>query len=286
MSGTQLYNKQSQKIYPQTEASAVDLDNGETVQEAIDAINQELQKLSGAEGAVISIQFDIKYVRCQYKSVSYVRALDEDAWNENFIIPNSTSPYTWKRTIISYTGQDDTNKKKIYEIVCADVSEISQTLYTSGDGTKQPTIEYPQVQQGSLLVDNTEASLSDIAKASNADGDNWTVKPQDISSANPIGYMAVRNRVDGTWGRFNVAQYSKWSYDSKLDIKYTVTSTSQLPSVSRGSSNPGSTWKSTNQEEFTGYLWIITATIINGAYSADAETGYIWSTPQLISVVK
>ena len=97
--------------------------------------------------------------------------------------------------------------------------------------------------------------------------------------------MAVRSRLKGSWGVFKVALYSKWSYDSRLVMKYTVTSTYNKPQVSRTSTNPGEQWKDTNEAEFTGYLWMVSASSNNNNYVMDNDKN-IWSTPQLISIVK
>ena len=97
--------------------------------------------------------------------------------------------------------------------------------------------------------------------------------------------MAVRQRVNGTWGLFKVALYSKWSYDSKLVTKFTVTSPSESPQLTRTEANPGNQWVDTNTQEFTGYLWMISASQSNNNYILD-NNGNIWSEPQLISIVK
>ena len=56
------------------------------------------------------------------------------------------------------------------------------------------------------------------------------------------------------------------------------------PELNSEAVNPGDHWKETNNEEFTGYLWIITATSVNGVLNA--KNKIIWNGPNLMSVVK
>ena len=97
--------------------------------------------------------------------------------------------------------------------------------------------------------------------------------------------MAVRQRVSGAWSLFKVALYSKWAYDSRLVTKFTVTSTFERPQLTRTAINPGNQWTDTNEQEFTGYLWMISASQNNNNYVLD-DNKNIWSEPQLISIVK
>ena len=157
------------------------------------------------------------------------------------------------------------------------------------DNQQQPKVIYPQkaVEVGGELqnVNDTDASLDEIIKASEEGKNNWSKYPLDVTASSPYGYMAVRQRVNGTWGLFKVALYSKWAYDSRLITKFTVTSTSERPQLTRIEADPGSQWVDTNTQEFTGYLWMISASQNNNNYVLD-DNKNIWSEPQLISIVK
>ena len=157
------------------------------------------------------------------------------------------------------------------------------------DNQQQPKVIYPQKAvevEGELQnVNDTDASLDEIIKASEEGKNNWSKYPLDVTPSSPYGYMAVRQRVNGTWGLFKVALYSKWAYDSKLVTKFRVTSTFESPQLTRTDANPGNQWVDTNIQEFTGYLWMISASQSNNNYILDSN-GNIWSEPQLISIVK
>ena len=157
------------------------------------------------------------------------------------------------------------------------------------DNSQQPKVIYPQkaVEVGGSLqnVDDTDASLGEIIKASEESKNSWSKYPSEITASNPYGFMAVRQRINGAWGLFRVALYSKWSYDSRLVTKFTVTSTFEKPQLTRTTANPGDQWADTNEQEFTGYLWMISASQNNNNYILD-DNKNIWSKPQLISIVK
>ena len=134
-------------------------------------------------------------------------------------------------------------------------------------------------------VDDTDASIDEIIKASEEGKNNWSKYPSEITASNPYGFMAVRQRVSGAWSLFKIALYSKWAYDSRLVTKFTVTNTFEKPQLIKTAVDPGDQWTDTNEQEFTGYLWMISASQNNNNYVLD-DNKNIWSEPQLISIVK
>lgn len=292
-----VYSGDSSQVYPITSVEAVKVDsdsslepNDTTLDKYLLALEKKISDASGTSAVANSIQFKQAYLRADTRDVSTIKEKDESAWSSDFLLPTGSKPYIWKRTKITFKGASDSDGQTFYEIVLADISEISQTLYMSQANDKQPEIKYPQIAQqdtsGSLVnVDDTGASLDDIIKESNSTNATWSKLPSEISAANPYGFIAVRNRVNGVWSTFKVALNAKWAYDSKVTIKYTITTTSTAPTVSRTAQNPGSIWVDSNSSEFTGYLWMITATLSDNKYIADSS-GNCWSNPQLISVVK
>lgn len=286
-----IYSGSGDQIYPQTSDEAVTVnfdESGDTLADYLTGLEARLANISGAESLAKSLSFDIKYTATDASTIDYVKAIDSEQWGENFQLPTTQSPYIWKCTTISFAGQSDAEKQKIYEVVTADTAEISQTLYMTKNNYQQPTIVYPQQATGKdgENEDNVNATLDDIITESNKKNlNNWSKTPTSVTSASPYGYIAVRTRLEGSWSRFEVALNAKWAYDSIIVIKYMVTSDATAPSVSRQTSNPGNDWQEKNSEEFTGYLWMITATSSNNSLVADSDNN-IWSSPQLISVVK
>ena len=111
----------------------------------------------------------------------------------------------------------------------------------------------------------------------------WSESPVSISASAPYGYVATRIRKNGTWTEFVIALNSKWSYDSRMIVKYTYTESSSSPSIKRKEQNPGNNWA--DQVTDTGYLWMITANKVSTGYAKDDQDN-IWSAPQLISVIQ
>ena len=86
----------------------------------------------------------------------------------------------------------------------------------------------------------------------------WSESPVSISASTPYGYVATRIRKNGTWTRFVIGLNSKWSYDSKMIVKYALTQSNSSPEIDRTNQDPGGEWS--DQVTGTGYLWMITAT--------------------------
>ena len=289
-----VYSGTGDQIYPETADKAVTvLAKDTTLDVYLKELAESISKVQGADQVAKSLKFKIDYLATNTSDVAKVKELENqpetNQWGENFVLPSVRTPYTWKRTIVYFEGQNLKDGQKFYEIVTADIAEISQTLYIVKDNQQQPQVIYPQkaVEVGGELqnVNDTDASLDEIIKASEEGKNNWSKYPLDVTPSSPYGYMAVRQRVNGTWSLFKVALYSKWTYDSKLVTKFTVTSTSERPQLTRTDTNPGSQWVDTNTQEFTGYLWMISASQSNNNYILDSNKN-IWSEPQLISIVK
>lgn len=289
-----VYSGTGDQIYPITIDKAVKISIKDTTLDVyLKELAESISKAQGADQVAKSLKFKIDYLATNTADVTRVKELEDqpetNQWGENFVLPSVRTPYTWKRTIVYFEGQNLKDGQKFYEIVTADIAEISQTLYIVKDNQQQPQVIYPQkaVEVGGELqnVNDTDASLDEIIKASEEGKNNWSKYPLDVTPSSPYGYMAVRQRVNGTWSLFKVALYSKWTYDSRLVTKFTVTSTSERPQLTRTEVNPGSQWVDTNTQEFTGYLWMISASQSNNNYILDNNKN-IWSEPQLISIVK
>ena len=289
-----VYSGTGDQIYPETADKAVKVSiKDTTLDKYLKELAESISKVQGADQVAKSLKFKIDYLATNTADVTRVKELEDqpetNQWGENFVLPSVRTPYTWKRTIVYFYGQDPKDGQKFYEIVTADIAEISQTLYMVKDNQQQPKVIYPQKAvevEGELQnVNDTDASLDEIIKASEEGKNNWSKYPLDVTPSSPYGYMAVRQRVNGTWGLFKVALYSKWAYDSRLVTKFTVTDTSERPQPTRTDENPGNEWVDTYTQEFTGYLWMISASWSNNNYILDSNEN-IWSEPQLISIVK
>ena len=287
---TQLYDSESQAIYPNTQADAVsvNVDNKDinNVQSAIQDLYQQVANKSGDQAAVSNLTFEISYLVSNISDAEQIKNVDENQWRKTFQLPNTNNPYAWKRTVIGYTGIAEADKKSVYEIVIADIAEINQSLYIAMDNTKTPRIYYPQTYtEDNTPYNNLQASIKSIIKAT-TDKDSsmvWSESPVSISASAPYGYVATRIRKNGTWTEFVIGLNSKWSYDSRMIVKYALTQSNSSPEIDRTNKDLGDNWS--DQVTGTGYIWMITATKVSTNYAKD-DSGYIWSAPQLISVIQ
>ena len=287
---TQLYDSENQAIYPNTQADAVsvNVDNKDinNVQSAIQDLYQQVANKSGDQAAVSNLTFEISYLVSNISDVNQIK--NEKQWSRTFQLPDSNKPYAWKRTVIGYTGIAEADKKSVYEIVTADIAEINQSLYIAMDNTKPPRIYYPQAyREDNTPYNNLQASITSIiAETKKKDSSMiWSESPVSISASAPYGYVATRIRKNGTWTEFVIGLNSKWSYDSKMIVKYTYTTSSSSPSIERKQDDPGNHWVDQVAITGTGYLWMITATRVSTNYAKDDQE-HIWSAPQLISVIQ
>ena len=287
---TQLYDSESQAIYPNTQADAVSVNTGKkginNVQSAIQDLYQQVANNNGDQAAVSNLTFEISYLVSNISDVNQIKNLEENQWRTTFQLPDSNKPYAWKRTIIGYTGIADADKKSVYEIVTADIAEISQSLYIATNNTKPPTIYYPQIyREDNTSYDNLQASITSIITETTKKDSSmkWSESPVSISASAPYGYVATRIRKNGTWTKFVIGLNSKWSYDSKMIVKYALTPSNSSPDIDRTNQDPGDNWS--DQVTGTGYLWMITATKVSTNYALD-DSDNIWSPPQLISVIQ
>ena len=288
--GTQLYSDEGQTktaIYPKSKAEVIDAINGNIETN----VQQWLSNLTASIGQItenaITLNIKISYAQTAYKNLSDVKDNENISWGENFVQPDAEFPYTWKKTEIKASSSNSENSATSVSYELASISSQStQTLYTARSAdTKAVTIVYNSIDQQGVSKPYYNDTLENIlAKPENA---LWSKSPVSISATNPNGYIATRTRTNtGEWGAFNIAQNAKWAYNSIPVYKYKVTDTINIPSVTENSADYSRVegWEDQITESFTGYLWMINATIVNNVYQLNGSK--VWSSPTLISVVK
>lgn len=287
--GTQLYSSKNQTktpIYPKSKAEVIDAINGSTETN----VQQWLSNLTTSIGQItenaITLKIKISYAQTAYKNLDDVKDNAYIQWGENFVQPDAEFPYTWKKTEIRASSSAESSATSIaYELVSVS-SQSTQTIYTARSAdTKAVTVAYNSIDDNGVSKPYYNDTLENIlAKPENA---LWSKSPVSISATNPNGYIATRTRTNtGEWGAFNIAQNAKWAYNSIPVYKYKVTDTIQVPPVTENSDDYSKVegWKDQITESFTGYLWMINATVVNDVYQLNGST--VWSSPTLISIVK
>lgn len=271
--GTQLYNKPKEKIYPISDATVVTCDasgNSSTVHKDIAELYNKISEITGDQEAASNIIVNIHYKRSKYKTKADI--IEDIGWTTTFMNPSSDYPYIWKRTEITYKGA--TTGNITYEIVASANAEITQTIYRAVSDNSQPVISYIDPVTG-----KEDDHLYDLVLPQ-----YWSEVPVSVSAATPNAFMSSRRKVDGVWERFSTpAQYGKWAFDSNVVFKYQVTNTNEVPEVNAADENPGELWKDSNTSMFTGFLWMINATAVNGQLQSYNDV--IWNGPNLMSIV-
>lgn len=271
--GTQLYNKSKEKINPISDASVITCTGSgksSNVHADIADLYEQISKLTGDEEAANNIIITVHYKASKSKIQSDIIA--DTQWSTSFMTPTSDYPYTWKRTVISYKGDD--NAKKVYEIVASMDSEITETIYRAVSDNSQPIISYinPITKEEDLhLYDNNIPEF-------------WSKTPVSVSASAPNVFMSTRRKIDGVWEKYSTpAQYGRWAYDSNVVFRYQVTDTSEIPDLAQEKENPGSAWVNSITKQFKGFLWMINATAVNG--QLQEYNDIIWNGPNLMSIV-
>ena len=289
--GTQLYSKEGENktpIYPKSDAKVIDANKAgtkTTVQEWLDNLTTSIGQIT--ENA-ITLKIKISYAQTQYKNLDDVKNDETISWGENFVQPDAEFPYTWKKTEITASSNSSENSATSVSYELASVSsQFTQTLYTARSAdTKAVTIKYNTINVQGVSKDYYNDTLENILNISENKG-IWSEFPVAISATNPNGYIATRTRTDtGEWGAFNIVQNAKWAYNSIPVYKYKVTNTIDVPPVIENSDDYSNVdgWENQITESFTGYLWMINATVVNDVYQINGSK--VWSSPTLISVVK
>ena len=289
--GTQLYSKEGENkiaIYPKSDAKVIDANKSGTKITVQDWLYNLTTSIGQITQNAITLKIKISYAQTQYKNLSDVQGNTNNiSWGENFVQPDAEFPYTWKKTEINASSNSSENSATSVSYELASVSsQFTQTLYTARSAdTKAVTIKYNTINVQGVSQDYYNDTLENIlAKPENS---LWSKSPVSISATNPNGYIATRTRTNtGEWGAFNIAQNAKWAYNSIPVYKYKVTDTINIPSVTENSADYSKVegWKDQITESFTGYLWMINATVVNNIYQLNGSK--VWSSPTLISIVK
>lgn len=288
--GTQLYSKKGENttpIYPKSDAKVIDANKAGTKTTVQDWLENLTTSIGQITENAITLKIKISYAQTQYKNLSDVKDNENISWGENFVQPDAEFPYTWKKTEIKASSNDESSATSISYELASISSQFTQTLYTARSAdTKEVTIVYNTINIQGVSKPYYNDTLENILKISQNKG-VWSEFPVAISATNPNGYIATRTRTNtGEWGAFNIVQNAKWAYNSIPVYKYRVTNTADVPSVIENSDDYSNVegWKNQITESFTGYLWMINATIVNNVYQLNGSK--VWSSPTLISIVK
>lgn len=285
--GTIVYNKDQQQIYPVSHAEVV-ISNASgsksDVEDNLVKLWKKVSELSGDQEAASNIMVVVTYCKTNTRDESEVRKLS--SWSDIFELPDSERPYVWKKTLYTYKG-DTAKLNEIYEIVATDIAEKIQNIYIARSTGVAPVITYPILTDGygDPILDSEGNTQEDLTAFDKKLPEGWSETPVSIGPATPYVFISTRKRVEGLWKRYSEpAQYGRWAFDSQLELRYTITS-GDKPAVNTTSDDPGSQWSSDTPDSFTGKMWMITATSVNGVLNSD-ENNVRWHGPHLMSIIQ
>lgn len=285
--GTIVYNKDQQQIYPISHAEVV-ISNASgsksDVEDNLIKLWKKVSELSGDQEAASNIMVVVTYCKTNTRDESEVRKLS--SWSDIFELPDSERPYVWKKTLYTYKG-DTAKLNEIYEIVATDIAEKIQNIYIARSTGVAPVITYPILTDGygDPILDSEGNTQEDLTAFDKKLPEGWSETPVSIGPATPYVFISTRKRVEGLWKRYSEpAQYGRWAFDSQLELRYTITS-GDKPAVNTTSDDPGSQWSSDTPDSFTGKMWMITATSVNGILNSD-ENNVRWHGPHLMSIIQ
>lgn len=289
MAGTILYNKDRKQIYPITQAEVTTSNASGSkgnVEDCLLQLFKAVSDLTGDSDAATNIIVNVTYNKTNIKDIAEIKKL-ETGWTDIFELPNSEFPYIWKHTIFTYKGQEQI-LNDLYEIVATDTAEKSQTIYTARSTGTAPIITYPILTDGygDPILDINGKEQEDLTAFDKILPEGWSATPISIGPATPYSFMATRSRIDGLWKRYSEpAQFGRWAFDSQIELRYSITTSTTPPTVQANSDDPGSNWSESTPYEFTGRLWMITATSVNGILNSD-NNNVRWQGPHLMSIIQ
>ena len=204
MASTQLYNEGGAAIYPKAESEGV-LYNNTNVKITLDNLIAQVNRIDNTQSGADQIQGDLDVKITYLRTETETAPGEDDAWQNDMILPNDKYPYLWKKTIFLWKERVVLTK---IELVTTSLYPQTQYMYTSHKSSN-----------GSLggPTDYEDGSADKYAKEH-----LWYTTPQEVTSSQPQAYMSIRTRKPGEdWSSWSTpAMYGSYAFDSIPDIRY------------------------------------------------------------------
>lgn len=199
-----LYDNEEQ-FYPISEASAIMggvVTQGNTVWQDLEQIYSKAQQAYNNSTGVTQVQGQLG-VTVEYTNTSSDKSDDIQnkniAWNPTMTIPNSQTPYTWKKTTYYWS---DTVIKTTYEICATALYPETQTMYTAITSDQKGSLHGPSDYGNSITDKNSNCTAI------------WKNYFTGIDASKIYGYIAIRHRDAGqAWpedGGWNIALFAQY----------------------------------------------------------------------------
>ena len=225
ITGKTLYDSDGNQFYPYSDAEYISsgvVVSSNMLKDDLKAIYNKVKLIEGKVSGeqTINGQFNVDvYYRNSTESTKANIIAEENAentvWSENMTLPNSSTPYCWKRTRYYWIVDSSTSEpfRTDYEICATALYPETQIMYTAilqiNDGLGGPK-DYGEEVEDSL-------SIKDM------DGKNiqWYNYFPGISATKIYGYMATRHRDAGqNWsGGWNISLFAQYPIISSSTTK-------------------------------------------------------------------
>lgn len=299
---TQLYDKTGNLLYPVVSGDEIEITwSGNPDTNLVEVLKQINSSIIKNEDGTSKLDLTVScyYLKTNLINSYEVGQVESQYWNTLYTSPDDDNPYVWKKTV--FRLNDEILEGGIYyELVSSNLQDRTQTIYATTSGADTITVEllYKKDEEGNYLEDDNGNRILDLETMNDDlylpgpyDSNSvskWSFTPKSIAAETPNVYMATRTKTKGVWGAYSEPyQFGKWAYDSTIKTMFQITDSMVVPQLNRSSQNPNlenSIWIDSITEEFTGYLWMITATSVAGTLTS--VSGLVWSEPTLISIVK
>ena len=276
MASTQLYNEGGAAIYPKAESEGV-LYNNTNVKITLDNLIAQVNRIDNTQSGADQIQGDLDVKITYLRTETETAPGEDDAWQNDMILPNDKYPYLWKKTVFLWKERVVLTK---IELVTTSLYPQTQYMYTSHKSSNGSLGGPTDYEDGS---------------ADKYDKDHlWYTTPQEVTSSQPQAYMSIRTRKPGEdWSSWSTpAMYGSYAFDSIPDIRYYACSSltcdsdpNQICDETTGQLAENKWKKSiTSYTSGTWYLFQTHGVRVDTQYQKEYGQ-HFWEEPTLISII-
>ena len=218
ITGKTLYDSNGQQFYPYSDANYIYTNivpTSSTLAEDLTAIYNRVKyvegQVSGEQTINGQFQVDVYYRNSTESTKANIIAeenKENTGWSENMTLPNSSTPYCWKRTRYYWSvgGPTSTPFRTDYEICATALYPETQIMYTA----------ILQIKEGLQGPADYGKDVEDESHSTDKNGEiiKWHNYFPGIDATKIYGYMATRHRdagqnwpPDGGWHISLFAQY-------------------------------------------------------------------------------
>ena len=196
ITGKTLYDSNGQQFYPYSNANYIYtniVSTYSTLAEDLTAIHNKVKliegQVSGEQTINGQLQIDVYYKNSTESTKANIIAEENKEWSKDMTLPNSLTPYCWKRTRYYWIVDKSvpTPFKTIYEICATALYPETQTMYAATALVNSDAIGGPS---------DYSTDIQGVADE-NEDSIRWYSYFPGISAVNTMGYMATRHRDAG-----------------------------------------------------------------------------------------